>query len=138
MKKCILEFIKRGLMAAGGGPVILAGVYGALGATGTVVNLAPTEVCLSILSITLLAFIAAGITMIYTLEQLPLSLAILIHGGVLYLAYLLAYLVNDWLPRNEIGLFSIIFAAGFALVWLVIHLCIRNSTKKLNEKMLAQ
>lgn len=138
MKKYILEFVKRGLMAAAGGPVVLAIIYFVLGATGTVTALSPNEASLGIVSLTLMAFIAAGITMIYTVERLALPMAILIHAGVLYLDYLLMYLLNSWLPRNAIGVFSVIFFAGFALVWVVIWLCIRGKTKKLNEKMLRQ
>lgn len=138
MKKCILEFVKRGLMAAAGGPVVLAIIYFVLGATGTVTALSPHEVSLGIVSITLMAFIAAGITMIYTMESLALPMAILIHAGVLYLDYLLMYLLNSWLPRNAIGMFSVIFFAGFVLVWVIIWLCIRAKTKKLNAKMQQQ
>ena len=135
MKKYVLEFVKRGLMAAAGGPVILAIIYGVSGATGTVTALSAAEVCTGILSITLMAFIAAGITMIYTVESLPLISAILIHAGVLYLDYLLVYLLNSWLPRSAIGIFTAFFAAGYALVWLVIYLSIRAKTKKLNAKL---
>ena len=136
MKKYGLEFLHRGLLAAAGGPVILAIIYGILGVTDAVTALSPTEVCLGILSITLMAFIAAGITMIYQVEQLPLISAILIHGGVLYLDYLVMYLLNSWIPRNgsAIGMFTAIFFVGFALVWLVIYLCIRSNTRKLNAK----
>lgn len=134
MKKYALEFVKRGLMAAAGGPVILAIIYWILGATGTVTSLTPNEVCMGILSITLMAFIIAGISMIYTVESLPLPSAIAIHAAVLYLDYLLVYLLNSWIPRNwsAIGVFSAVFFAGFALVWLVIYLCSRRSTKNLN------
>ena len=135
MKKYILEFIKRGLMAAAGGPVILAVIYGILGATGAATALTPHEVCVGILSITAMAFIAAGITMIYQVESLPLPMAILLHAGGLYLDYLMMYLLNSWLPGDAIGLFTAIFFAGFALVWLIIWLCIRANTRKLNEKM---
>ena len=138
MKKYILEFVKRGLMAAAGGPVILAVIYGILGVTGAAAVLPPHEVCVGILSITAMAFIAAGITMIYQVESLPLPMAILIHAGVLYSDYLMVYLLNSWLPGNAIGLFTVIFFAGFALIWLVIWLCIRANTKKLNEKMRIQ
>lgn len=135
MKQYRSEFIKRGLMAAAGGPVILAIIYGCLGASGAVAALTPNEVCLGILSITLMAFIAGGITMIYTVESLPLPSAILLHAGVLYLDYLIMYLLNGWLPRNAVGVFSLIFFAGFVLVWLVIYLCIRAKTQKLNARM---
>ena len=138
MKKYVMEFVKRGLMAASGGPLILAIIYGVLEATKTVTVLTPGEACMGIVSITVMAFIAAGITMIYQVESLPLPMAILIHGGVLYLDYLMIYLLNSWLPGNAVGIFTIIFFAGFALVWLVIYLCIRVKTKKLNEKMKAR
>ena len=138
MKKYVLEFVKRGLMAASGGPLILAIIYGVLEATKTVTVLTPGEACMGIVSITVMAFIVAGITMIYQVESLPLPMAILIHGGVLYLDYLMIYLLNSWLPGNAVGIFTIIFFAGFALVWLVIYLCIRKKTKRLNEKMKAR
>ena len=135
MKKYVLEFIKRGLTAAAGGPVILAIIYGVLGAADAALMIAPKDACLGILSITAMAFIAGGITMIYQVESLPLPMAILLHAGVLYLDYLLVYLVNSWLPGHAIGIFTAIFFAGFALVWLVIYLCIRANTKKLNRKI---
>ena len=137
MKKYVLEFVHRGFLAAAGGPVLLAIIYGILGATGVVTAFAPDEVCLGILSITLMAFIAAGITMIYQVEQLPLISAILIHAGVLYLDYLVMYLLNSWIPKNmtAIGMFTAIFFASFAAVWLVIYLCSRHNAQKLNERM---
>ena len=135
MKKYVLEFFKRGSVSAAGGPVVLAIVYGILGATGVAQILTPTEVCLGILSITLMAFIAGGITMIYTVEALPLISAILLHGVVLYVDYLIMYLMNRWIPRGGIGVFSAIFFAGFALIWVIVYLCIRSKTERLNHKL---
>ena len=83
MKNFWKEFLFRGLLAAAGGPVVLAIIYGILGATDAVTQLAPSEVCLGILTITLLAFVAAGMTAIYQVEQLPLPMMILLHGGAL-------------------------------------------------------
>lgn len=129
------EFLHRGLLAAAGGPVVLAIIYGILGATGTVTALAPTEVCTGVLSITLMAFIAAGITAVYQMEQLPLPGAIAIHAVVLYLDYLIMYLLNSWIPRDvtALGIFSAIFFGGFALVWLIIYQFIKRDTDKVNK-----
>ena len=140
MKKYVSEFVKRGLMAAAGGPVVLAIVYGIMGITGTVQTLTPAEVCQGILSVTLMAFIIAGISMIYTVESLPLGMAILLHAGVLYLDYLIVYLTNSWIPKDwhAIGGFTMIFVAGYATIWLVIYLCVRAKTDKVNERMNAQ
>lgn len=137
MKKFWLEFLKRGFIAAWGGPFILAIIYGILGANGTVTALTPSEVCKGILSITLMAFIAAGIQAIYQVERLPLISAILIHGAVLYLDYLIMYLMNDWIPRNleSLSIFTIIFVAGYVLIWVGIYLFTKRRTNNLNKKL---
>lgn len=140
MKKHVVEFMKRGLVGAWGGPVIIAIIYAALGANGVVETLTVREVCMSILSSTVMAFIAAGIGMIYQVEQLPLPMAILIHAGVLYLDYLLVYLMNGWLP-NQMGPimgFTAIFFAGFALIWLIIYQIIKRQIRQVNSRMQAQ
>ena len=135
MNKFLKEFLLRGLICAGGGPVVLAVIYGILGATGTVEAFSPREVCVGILSITLLAFIAAGMTAIYQTEQLPLPIMILLHGGALYIAYILVYLLNGWLQSSLIPIlvFTGIFAAGYTLVWLVIYWIEKVRAEKLNR-----
>lgn len=140
MKNHVKDFCLRGLLAAGFGPMVLAIVYGILGLTGVTSSLSPGEVCRGILSVTLMAFIAAGITVVYTVEKLPLLSAILLHAGVLYLDYLLMYLLNSWIPRDltAIGIFSAIFAAGFAAVWVGIYFFSKNRTDRINKKLQAQ
>ena len=137
MKKYVQEFVQRGLMVAAGGPVVLAIIYGILGATGVIDTLTPWEVCKGILSITLMAFVAAGITMIYTVERLPLISAILIHAGVLYLDYLMIYLANNWLARDlaAFGIFTGVFAAVYAVIWICIYFITKAKTNQLNRKL---
>ena len=137
MKKFWKEFLFRGLICAAGGPLVLAVVYGILGTTGQVVSVSTIEVCRVILTITLLAFIAAGMTAIYQMEQLPLPTMILLHGGALYIAYLLIYLLNGWLLNQlkPIAIFSGIFAAGYAVIWLIIYFVERNRAEKLNKQL---
>lgn len=135
MKKFLKEFLLRGLICAGGGPVVLAIIYGILGATGVVESFSPAEVCLGILTITLLAFVAAGMTAIYQMEQLPLLTMILLHGGALYIAYLLTYLINGWLVNQLTGIliFTGIFIAGYAIIWLIIYRIEKKKAAKLNK-----
>ena len=137
MKKFWKEFLFRGLICASGGPIVLAIIYGILGATGEVTQLSPQEVCTGILTITLLAFTQAGMTAIYQVEQLPLPTAILLHGGTLYLAYILIYLINGWLLNQltPILVFTGIFIAVYALVWLVIYAVTKAKTEALNKKL---
>lgn len=137
MKKFWKEFFLRGLICAGGGPIVLAIIYGILGATGEVTQFSPNEVCMGILTITLLAFIAAGMTAIYQMEQLPLPIMILLHGGALYLGYILTYLLNGWLLNQltPILIFTGIFIAGYALIWLIIYCVERTKTDKVNKML---
>ena len=139
MNKHVKEFLHRGLTCAAGGPLVLAIIYAILAAEGVTDSLSPAEVSMAIVSVTVMAFIAAGVTMVYQIEQLPLLCAVLIHGGVLYADYLLMYILNRWIPRNwqAIGIFTAIFAAGYALTWLVIYLTIRNKTERINKKLKA-
>ena len=134
MKPFIKGFLLRGLIAAGGGPVILAIIYAILGESGVIVSLTPREVCLAILSITALAFIVAGMGAIYQVEELPLMGAILIHGAVLYFSYILIYLINGWLQQKllSILIFTGIFIAGYVLIWLIIFLSSRIRTRRIN------
>jgi len=135
MKKFLKEFLLRGLICAAGGPLVLAVIYGILGATGAAEALVPQKVCTEILSIMALAFIAAGMTAIYQVEQLPLPTMILLHGGVLYMAYVLTYLLNGWIlsQLKPIAVFTGIFIAGYGVIWTVIYNINRAKTKKLNK-----
>ena len=135
MKKFLKEFLFRGLICAAGGPLVLAVIYGILGAVGAAETIPATEVSMGIVTITLLAFIAAGMTAIYQVERLPLATMILLHGGALYVAYILTYLLNGWLQSSlvPISVFTGIFIAGYALVWLIIYLFERAKANKLNK-----
>ena len=135
MKKFLKEFLLRGLICTGGGPLVLAIIYGILGATGAVESFTPNEVCMGILSISLLAFIAAGMTAIYQMEQLPLPTMILLHGGALYIAYILTYLLNGWLQSSLVPIlvFTGIFIVGYALIWFIIYCVERAKAENLNK-----
>ena len=135
MKKFFREFLIRGLVCASGGPVVLAIIYYILEVSGAVETLCPTEVCVGILSIKALAFIAAGMTAVYQMEQLPLPIMILLHGGALYVTYIMTYLANGWLQNSLIPIlmFTGIFLAGYALIWLIIYLIERAKAEKLNK-----
>ena len=135
MKQFWKDFLFRGLICAAGGPLVLAIIYGILGATGVLQSLTPKEVCLAIFSISVLAFIAAGMTAIYQMEQLPLPTMLLLHGGGLYIAYIVTYLINNWLKNSlvPILIFTGIFIAGYGLIWLIIYFVEKAKAEKLNK-----
>ena len=135
MKKGILEFCRRGIVACGFGPVVLAVFYLLLQQECDVQTLTVDQVCVGIFSLWLLAFIAGGMNMIYQIERLPLMVAILIHGGVLYVSYLATYLVNGWLEwgATPILVFSAIFVVGYLAIWAIICSILKKRTARLNE-----
>ena len=137
MKKFVLEFVRRGLIATGLGPIVLAIVYLILKQSAAIDALTVNQVCIGIFSLSVLAFIAGAMNAIYQVERLPLMTAILIHGGVLYIGYLGTYLLNDWLDFGVIPIivFTAIFVVGYIVIWAVIYSIIKRNTAKLNEML---
>ena len=134
MKKHIVEFLRRGFAACGLGPVILAILYLILYHSGDLQILTVPQVCVGIFSLSALAFVAGGMNFLYQIERLPLMVAILIHGSVLYVSYQGTYLVNGWLDcgTTPILVFSGIFVLGYLTIWAIIYSIIKTNTNKIN------
>ena len=139
MKKFALEFLRRGLVACGLGPIVLAVLYLVLKQHG-VETLTVDEVCLGIFSLTALSFIAGGMNAVYQMERLPLMLAILVHGGVLYAGYLAVYLLNGWLQQEltPLLIFTAVFVIGYLVIWVIIYSVTKQKTAKLNQMLKKQ
>ena len=137
MKKFVLEFVRRGFIATGLGPIVLAIVYLILKQSAAIDTLTVSQVCIGIFSLSALAFIAGGMNAIYQVERMPLMTAILIHGGVLYIGYLGTYLLNNWIDFGIIPIivFTAIFVVGYIVIWAIIYSIIRRNTAKLNEML---
>ena len=135
MKHIVKEFCRRGITVCGAGPIVLAVLYLILQRNGAAETLSVGEVCVGIFSLTTLAFIAGGMNVVYQIERLPLMAAISIHGGVLYVSYLLTYLVNSWLDWGTapILVFTGIFVVGYLLIWVIIYSIMKRNTDKINE-----
>ena len=134
MKRFWREFLRRGMTAMGLGPLVLAVLY-LIQQPGGQTALTANQVCLGIFSLSALAFVAGGMNSIYQIERLPLMVAVLIHGGVLYVTYLATYLLNNWLVWDRISVlaFSAIFGIGYLGIWAVIYSIIRRKTENLNR-----
>lgn len=135
MKKIVLDFFRRGLIACGFGPLVLAVLYLILQKQGLLETLTIHQVCTGIFSLSVLAFIAGGANVLYQIEQLPLMLAILIHGSVLYISYLAVYLINGWLKWGSIPIivFSGIFILGYFIIWIIIYAITKRKTTRINN-----
>lgn len=137
MKKLFTDFFRRGIVSCGFGPLVLAVVYLILQRQADLQTLTVNEVCIGIFSLSALAFIAGGMNFLYRIERLPLMVAILIHGSVLYICYLATYLINDWLERGvtPILAFSCIFALGYLTIWMIIYSVTKRRTARLNKML---
>lgn len=137
MKKTVMDFFRRGFSSCGLGPVILAILYLILHKQGKLETLTVHQVCLGIFSLSTLAFLAGGLNVVYHIEQLPLMVAILIHGFVLYLGYLVTYLINGWLDWGTLPflVFTGIFVLGYLVIWAIIYAVMKKRTDRVNEML---
>ena len=135
MKNYGKKFFVRGAMYAWSGPVILAIVWACLQAAGVVHELTVNEVVLGIITMTVMAFIAAGVSIVYQIETLPKAFAGLIQMSVLYIDYLGFYLLNGWIPVHQIWMFTLIFLVAFALIWFAIYFFTRRKVERMNERI---
>ena len=137
MKKIVLGFLQKGLVACGFGPMVLVILYWILHRQCDLQYLSVNEVCTGIISLSVLAFIAGGMNVIYRIERLPLAFAILIHGSVLYISYLCTYLVKRCLEwgKAPVIVFTVIFVLGYLTIWAIIYWTTQKRTARLNEML---
>lgn len=134
MKKYIKEFLLRGLMFGGFGPIILAIIYFIISEFDKNIIFTGREIFLGTVSVYILAFVHAGASVFNQIEEWGLNKSIGIHFSVLYFAYSFCYLLNTWIPFDlkVFLIFTGIFVAVYAVIWTIVYLCIRNSGKKIN------
>ena len=137
MKNALKEFMLRGLLCMGFGPIVYGVIVLIIHLTSNNIMYSGIEIFKSIISLSLMVFLIAGSSVIWKLEKLGIAAQIVMHGVILYLAYLITYLFNNWLPKDEnaILIFTIVFILGYLLIWLCIYLIEKFKTKKLNQKL---
>lgn len=137
MNKYLKEFLHRGLMFSGFGPIIMVIIYLLVNMGLDSFALSSSEVFTAIISTYILAFLHAGASVFNSIEHWSLLKSTTCHFVILYLAYSGCYIINSWIPfMPEILLiFTGIFVLSYAVVWLVVYICIKTLTKKLNRKI---
>ena len=137
MNRHIKEFLHRGLIFAGFGPVILGIIYAVLEKTVVNFHVDGTEILVSIVSIYCLAFIQAGASVFNQIENWSMAKSIFWHFFTLYIAYVGCYIINSWIPFNidVILVFTAVFAAIYIVVWVIVYTIVKLTTKKLNERL---
>ena len=131
----VKEFLHRGLIFGGLGPIVIGIVYFILHRTQDNFTLGGDEVFLGIVSVYLLAFVHAGASVFNQLEHWPVAKSTLCHFGILYVAYALCYILNSWIPFEPVvlGIFTAVFVGMYLLVWLIVYISLKLYEKKLNR-----
>ncbi len=132
MKKILKEFFTRGLLCMGFGPIVYSLILLVLYLCNKETTLNILTLFKGILSTSIMVFIIAGSSVIWQIEKIGIAFQILIHGLCLYFCYLITYLLNDWLKKEGIIIFSIVFITGYLIIWLIIYLIEKRKTSKLN------
>ncbi len=137
MNKYVKEFLHRGLIFAGVGPIILAIIYFILSKTVKDFSLTGGQLLLGTISIYIVAFVQAGATVFNQIEDWPITKSLLFHFGSLYIVYVLCYIINSWMPFEPLVLviFTAVFALIYFIVWLTVVLSIKAFIKKANKKL---
>ncbi len=137
MKKYIKDFVLRGLVAGGFGPIVAAVIYFIISLNIEDFSLSGAEVLIAVISTYLLAFVQAGANIFYEIEHWSMGRSLVCHALTIYTAYVSCYLLNAWIPF-EIGVlafFTAIFAVIYIVIWLAVYLIIRKTSQRMNEKL---
>lgn len=137
MTKYVKEFMHRGLMFGGFGPIVIGIVYVIISKIETDFSLSGAEVLLAVVSTYLLAFLQAGATVFNQIEHWSLPKSLLCHFATLYFAYSVCYLVNTWIPFEPVVLliFTGIFVTSYFVIWFTVYFIVKNTSKKFNQKI---
>ena len=137
MNKYVKEFLHRGLIFGGFGPIILGIVFAILEGTVDGFSLGGGEVLVAVLSTYAIAFVQAGASVFNQIEHWSLAKSLFFHFGSIYLVYVVSYLANTWIPFDPLAvlIFTAIFAVVYFVVWVTVYLIVRGCEKKLNARV---
>ncbi len=135
MNKYLKEFLHRGLMFGGFGPIVAGIIFLILSYTVKDFSLGGTEMFMAIISTYLIAFLQAGASIFNQIEHWPLAKSLGCHFLTVYLAYTLCYLVNTWIPfvPMVIVIFTAIFLAVYLTIWFTVYFIVKAASKKMNR-----
>ena len=134
----VKRFLQRGMAFGGFGPIIAGIIYVVIDARIDNLVLTGVEVCIAIISTYALAFIQAGASVFNQIEHWSVPKSTLFHFGAIYIAYVGCYLINTWIPFEPlvIAIFTGIFAVSYLIIWSIVVITIKLTSKKLNKKLL--
>lgn len=136
MNKYLKNFLFRGLIFGGFGPIVVTVVIFIISLFESV-SLNATEMLIAVVSGYLLAFIQAGSTVFNQIEHWPVLKSVGVHFLTLYLTYSTCYLINSWIPFEPgvLLVFTLIFAVVYAVVYITVYTVVKKTAKQLNNQI---
>ena len=137
MNRYVKQFLHRGLIFGGFGPVILGIIFYFIDLSGTDIMLDGGSILLAIVSIYVLAFVQAGASVFNQIEHWSVCKSLFFHFSSLFLVYSLTYILNSWIPFEPVVLliFCLVFVAVYFATWLTVYFSTKAYTKRLNSKL---
>ncbi|MBE6813195.1 MAG: DUF3021 domain-containing protein [Ruminococcaceae bacterium] len=135
MNRYVKEFLHRGLLFGGFGPIVVGIVLAIIDTVTGNISLHGTQILLSIVSSYLLAFVQAGSTVFEQIEHWSTVKSVFFHFLSLYVVYVGCYLLNSWIPfeKTVVLIFTCIFAVGFFAIWGIVVVSVKIAERKLNK-----
>lgn len=137
MNSYLKNFLNRGLIFGGFGPIVAGIVFFILSFSVEGFSLTGIQVFCAIISTYILAFIQAGASVFNQIEHWPVAKSLFVHLSVLYVTYVSCYLLNSWIPFEPavVTIFTAIFLVTYFLIWGIVYFSVKSATKKMNAKL---
>lgn len=137
MNRYVKEFLHRGMMFGGFGPIIAGIVLAIVDATTSDFTIGGAQILLAVVSTYLLAFVQAGASVFNQIEHWAIGKSLAIHFLTLYVAYSACYIANSWIPfiPGVLIIFTLIFVVGYFAIWLTVYMICRSASKRLSAKL---
>lgn len=122
-------------MFGGFGPIIFAFIVFFIWKYAPDTQFSGEEILLGTISVYILAFVHAGASVFNQIDEWGINKSIGIHFATLYVAYSICYLINRWIPFDIkiFGIFTAIFVAVYAVVWVSVYLCVKRTSHLLSD-----
>lgn len=137
MNRHLKEFLHRGLVFAGFGPIIFGIIIFILEKTLDDISISAGHILLGIVSTYLIAFVQAGASVFNQIEHWSLPKSLLYHFGMIYAVYVICYIINSWIPFEwgVVGIFTAIFVVTYFIIWFTVYFVVKATGKKLNATL---
>jgi len=137
MNKYFKEFLHRGMVFGGFGPIITGIVFYIISLSVEDFSMGGGQILLAIVSTYLLAFIHAGASVFNQIDHWPIAKSLAVHFATLYFIYIICYVLNSWIPFEPmvIVIFTAVFAIGYFVIWFIVYFSVKASAKRLNSNL---